>query len=208
MFNWKEYDTVRQMVNDTHDELCNEDARAEYIFDVYDALHDVSYGDAIEADAVDWDSLNRIDCLIIDRLMELGRVDDWTDGEIALRCIDCYEHESEIWYTYHGNGVECYVTKIGDGHWGASEFLLEGDAVSLVFMGHGDTPQHALDDMRLRIPDRGEYIVRFCLNGDTDNVVMEESFDDPDEYNRFVESLPYDFIDATDCVAWVDFGDE
>jgi hypothetical protein len=212
MFNWIEYDTVRQMVNDPHEELCNEDARAEYIFDVYDAVHGVSYEHAIADDDVDWDSMNRIDCFIIDRLMELGRVDDWTDGEIAARDFACYEVMYGNHYHYRSdNGerpsIDAYVEKFR-GEWKAIEYVYEDDRVSLVFKGHGDTPQHALDDMRLCIPDRGEYIVRFCMNGDTDNVVMEESFNNPDEYNRFVESLPYDFIDADDCVTWVDFGDE
>lgn len=207
MFNWTEYDKVNEMVNDPHDELCNSDARAEYLFDVYDELHDTNYGDALEGDAVDWDSINRIDCLIIDRLVELGRKDDWTDGELAVRDFTCYQNMYGNHYKYETRGIESYLSKYRD-KWRVTEYVLEDDRTSLLFSGCGDTAQHALDNMRLVLPIRGNFHVKFCLNGDKDNVAFDEPFDDGDEYERYIESLPYDFIDADDTTHWVDYGDE
>ena len=207
MFNWEEYDKVNEMVNDPHEELCNSDARAEYIFDVYEALHDKSYGDALEDGTVDWDSINRIDCFVIDRLIELGRTDDWTDGEIAVRNFACYDNMYGNHYKFNAAGrIEAYLGMYR-GKWDATEYILENGVAVMTFTGSGDTAQHALDNMRLITPIRGNFHVKFCLGGDKDNVAFEEPFDDEGEYERYIESLPYDFIDADDTTHWVDYGD-
>lgn len=204
MFNWNEYETVQQMVNDPHEELCLTDARAEYLFDIYDAIHAMPFSEAVENSMVDWDSLNRIDCFIIDRFCELGRRDYRTDGELASRDIRNFRCDGPNLLTYKSGGIESSVTLDGD-RWVAEE----RNSCGVFSRGYGTNAQHALSDMRLVVPRKmSAYTVKFCMNGDMNHIDHEARFTSKDLYEMFIDGLPYDFIDADDTTTWVDFGDE
>lgn len=204
MFNWYEYETVQNMVNNPHEELCLDDARAEYVFDIYDAIHTVPFSDAIESDKVDWDSLNRIDCFIIDRFRELGRHDEWVDGELASRDIHNFVWDGSNTLVYEGGGIESSVTLCG-----TTWFAEEWNRCGVTFKGRGTTAQYALNDMKLVVPHKTPlYTAKFCMNGDMNHVDHEMRFLSRELYESFIEGLPYDFIDADDTTTWIDYGDE
>lgn len=52
------------------------------------------------------------------------------------------------------------------------------------------------------------YTVKFCLDGNMENVAYEESFESWDDCDAFVEMLPFDIIYANETIVWVDCGDE
>lgn len=152
MFNPTEYRIVCSMVKmEDVDDLCLHDAIAEYLFPAYDACHEESYDEAIENDHdIDWESINRIDSYIVDRLIQLGREDDWTQGESIFRDITCYTQEASDRYCLRDKvgDLMADVFQLDDATWEACKY----DGMDIESQGYGDTPQEALEAMRLVLP--------------------------------------------------------
>lgn len=199
MFDPKVYEIVKRAVTDPRQEECNFDARAWYGLRIFDE----AYGRRPGADDVD--AVNMIDDMVLDRLIEIGRRDDWTEGEVANRDFGAYEYLGDAAYVLDVDDRRCSIVwDFWHREWRAVD--REGDQV--VWEGRGDTPQHALDAKRMVIPvTKRKFYVDFRQVVTTARVITARDeqeaveiargmIDDEGYWNDIVESM------TEDCNNW------
>lgn len=55
--------------------------------------------------------------------------------------------------------------------------------------------------------DKGKYEIRWCWNGSKRQVAFVDRFDTEEEWHDVIWNQPYDIIDETDTVCFIDYGD-
>ena len=139
------YTLVEQAVTPDVMELCSHDARAEVIGRV---SMDAFGFDAFAIDPTDdqYDMLNLLDDMVIDVMARRGY--ELEPGEIACRSIECFQYDGRRYTYWYDTSDLRYVMVFQstlDGTWHANDI----DMTHIIFVGNGDTPQKALDDMRM-----------------------------------------------------------
>lgn len=123
---------------DTLKEDCLNDALGNSVYDIYYRVY-CRHSDP--ADAYDCEIIDIISDYVIYLLEERGYTYD--REELCYKCLDCYNRFANTFHQrfgYYFGAVELY-----DGHYEAW-MIREG---KMTHFGVGDTPQGALDDMRL-----------------------------------------------------------
>lgn len=52
-----------------------------------------------------------------------------------------------------------------------------------------------------------EYRIVYCWNGNKRQVYFTDTYDTRREWRYAIETMPYDIIDESDHICWVDYGD-
>lgn len=55
--------------------------------------------------------------------------------------------------------------------------------------------------------DKKRYEIRYCWNGDEKQVDWVDYYDSKKEWHYDIECLPFDILDMTERVCYVDYGD-
>ena len=138
------YGLVEKAVTPDVMELCSHDARAEVIGRVSeDAFGFNAF--AIEPTNDQYDMLNLLDDMIIDVMACKGY--ELEPGELASRTIECFNFDGSRYSFWYDHEDLRYITvfQSPDGTWHASDHYM----THINAVGNGDTPQGALDDMRM-----------------------------------------------------------
>lgn len=138
------YALVEKAVTSDVMELCSHDARAEVIDRVsMDAFGFDAF--AIEPTNEQYDMLNLLDDMIIDVMARRSYV--LAPGELAARTLECFDFDGVRYKHWYDDEDLRYVVvaKSMDGRWHANET----NGVHITWVGYGETPQDALDNMRM-----------------------------------------------------------
>lgn len=177
--NVREFLAVRDMVNDPMNDLCHHDAVAQYVFDVYGLVHGVDGSRLVD---IDWASWTRIITYITDRFMELGRRDSGEDFELMVRDVSEYRETDFGYELRDGDDVVARIYRCEHDGTECGWYVYQGWEC----FGRGDTPQEALDNMRV------------CPEG-VEHYAIEDGEIHYYGYNAYSDENGYQFTEVDFC---------